>query len=101
MRHALVLGIVVAFVVGSGCTIRFSQSLTSALPQSTGRAVKSSDSGLAILGITVDEPRSAHEQVRGLIGACKKLTKVQVDYRELNFLLFGLPKVTVEGVCES
>jgi hypothetical protein len=33
------------------------------------------------------------------MGACKEMTKVQVDYRELFFILFGLPRVTVTGNC--
>lgn len=101
MRHILVIPIVCSLFFSMGCTIRYSQSLTSALPQSQGREVRSSDAGFNILQITIDEPRSAHEQVRGLIGACSRLTKVQVDYRELSFLLFGFPRVTVEGVCEK
>jgi hypothetical protein len=83
-----------------GCTIRYSQSLASSMPQSEGREVRSNDTGFSLLNIALSEPDSAHEQVRALIGACSRLTKVQVDYRELSFILFGIPRVSVKGICE-
>ena len=86
-------------VLTASCTIRYSQSLASSMPRSEGRAVRSTDTGFSLLNITLSEPTSAHEQVRSLIGACSRLTKVQVDYRELSFILFGIPRVSVEGVC--
>lgn len=98
-----------AFLVGcllgtalllSACTIRYSQSLTGAIPKSAGTDVRSRDTGFTLFSITFSEPTPAHEQVKSLMGACSRLTRVQVDYRELSFLLFGIPSVTVTGVCE-
>ena len=70
----------------TGCTIRYSQSLAAAMDRSTGSAVNSSDRGFTLIGITLSEPTSAHDQVRALVSSCSRLTKVQVDYRELSFL---------------
>lgn len=87
-------------VIGSaGCTVRYSQSLAGTIPGDAGSDVRSSDAGFSLLSITLSEPTHAHEQVTSLMGACSKLTKVEVDYRELSFLLFGLPRVTVTGTC--
>jgi hypothetical protein len=90
-----------ASLVLSSCTIRYSQSLTGAIPKSAGTDVRSRDTGFSLLNITFSEPTAAHEQVKSLMGACARMTRVQVDYRELSFLLFGIPSVTVTGVCES
>ena len=86
---------------GVGCTIRYSQSLTGATPKSEGSAVRSSDSGFSLFNIAFVEPTAAHEQVAALMGACSRLTRVQVDYRALSFGVFGLPRVTVTGMCET
>jgi len=83
-----------------GCTMRYSQVLVGAIPQSNGNEVRSSDSGFSLFGITVTEPRPAHEQVVSLMGACQRLTRVEIDYREIFFLFFGTPEVTVTGKCE-
>ena len=99
MRLAVVL--LLSLATGLGCTIRYSQSLTGAIPQSQGSPVRSSDSGFSLFNITFVEPIPAHEQVASLMGACARLTRVQVDYRELSFAVFGIPRVTVTGVCES
>lgn len=63
--------------------------------------VRSRDTGFSLFNITFSEPTPAHEQVKSLMGACSRLTRVQVDYRELSFLIFGIPSVTVTGVCEQ
>ena len=100
MTQQRLIAIVLALgITLGGCTKRFSQSLTGAIPNDTGTEVRSSDTGLAVFGIVFDEPQPAHEQVRSIIGACQKLTSVEVDYRELWFILFGIPKVTVNGTC--
>jgi hypothetical protein len=99
MRTILASLLVCLAAVGSGCTIRYSQALAGAVPDTAGTPVRSSDTGFSLLYITLSEPRHAHEQVASLMGACSKLTKVEVDYRELFFILFGIPRVTVTGNC--
>jgi len=99
-RSFVALLLITSFALPA-CTMRYSQMLAGTIPQSSGSEVRSSDSGLALLGITVNEPQPAHEQVMSLMGACQKLTRVEVDYRELYFLLFGLPEITVTGLCEQ
>ncbi|UCE85314.1 MAG: hypothetical protein JSU66_13330 [Deltaproteobacteria bacterium] len=101
MRARFLVPLLVGALLTTGCTIRYSQSLASAMPQTDGREVRSNDTGFSLLNITLSEPDSAHDQVRALIGACSRLTKVQVDYRELSFVLFGIPKVSVKGICEQ
>lgn len=98
-RTGFAAGVVLMLALG-GCTIRYSQSLAGRLPPAKGTPVQSSDSGFSLLQITFSEPTPAHEQVISLLGACQALTNVEVDYRELYFLLFGIPKVSVHGVCE-
>lgn len=94
------LGLLVsASIVAVGCTTRYSQSLTGTIPRANGTEVRSSDTGFSLFGIALDEPRSAHEQVLSLLGPCSSLTKVWVDYRELTFIILGIPKVTVSGTC--
>ena len=83
----------------SACTIRYSQSLTARLPPPSGSEVKASAQGFALLQLVISEPKPAHELVAGLMGQCQELNHVQVDYRELSFLLFSLPKVTVTANC--
>jgi len=92
-------GLLFVVLLGSACTIRFSQALTGSIPLEEGTEVSSSDRGFAFLGIVFSEPRPAHEQIRDLLVPCEKLTRVEVDYRELWFVLFALPRVTVTGDC--
>lgn len=99
MRLALVSLLVVLAVTASGCTARYSQALAGAVPDTAGAPIRSSDTGFSLLGIAISEPLHAHEQVASLMGACSRLTKVEVDYRELWFILFGIPRVTVTGNC--
>jgi hypothetical protein len=97
--RVILASLFVCMVVGSGCTMRYSQALAGAVPDVVGTPVRSSDTGFSLVGIALSEPRHAHEQVASLMGACSKLTRVEVDYRELWFLLFGIPRVTVTGSC--
>ena len=92
MRHILVIPILCSLLFSVGCTVRYSQSLTSALPQSQGREVRSSDTGFNILQITIDEPRSAHEQVRGLMagGVDILLPETTFDTLNLKAALFAI-----------
>jgi len=85
----------------SGCTVRYSQSLVGSIPNEKGMEVSSNSSGFAIVGIVLSEPSSAEEQVIRLIkkNNCKTLNRVEIDYRELSFLLFSIPKVKVTGTC--
>ncbi len=83
----------------AGCTVRYSQSLVGTIPAQAGTQVTSSDTGLEIFRITVREPKPAHEQVLSLMGACQKLTRVEVDYRTLFYIVFGIPKVIVTANC--
>ena len=99
MRTVLVSLLASLVALGSGCTIRYSQALAGAIPDTAGTPVRSSDTGFSLLNIALSEPRHAHEQVTSLMGACSKLTKVEVDYRDLYFLLFSIPRVTVVGNC--
>jgi hypothetical protein len=82
-----------------GCTVRFSQSLVGSIAQDSGAEVRSSDSGFALFGIVIEEPKPAHEQVQSLMDVCPKLSRVEVDYRELWFILFGMPEITVTAKC--
>ena len=84
----------------SACTVRYSQSLTGAIPKSTGTEVRSTDTGFELFDITLSEPTPAHEQVVSLMGQCSRLTRVEIDYRSLSFILFSIPRVTVTGLCE-
>jgi hypothetical protein len=84
----------------SACTVRYSQSLTGAIPKGTGTEVRSQDTGFALFEITLSEPTPAHQQVVSLMGQCSRLTRVEVDYRSLSFILFSIPRVTVTGLCE-
>ncbi len=99
MRSLLAGALILAVVCGSGCTLRYSQSLSGTIPRDSGNLVRSSDSGFSLFSITFSEPTSAHDQVKSLLGACSKLTALEVDYREVFFLIFGIPRVTVEGNC--
>ena len=99
IRTTFLLGLL-AVVALPACTLRYSQSLAGAIPEPTGSEVRSSDAGFSLLQITLNEPTHAHEQVKSLMGACSRLTNVEVDYRELSFLILGIPRVTVTGHCE-
>jgi len=101
MRTRIVLLLTLAIAAGTGCTVRYSQALVGTLPQETGSQVRSSATGFELLSIALTEPTPAHEQVQSLMGACKKLTRVEVDYRQLFFILFGIPRITVTGQCVS
>lgn len=70
------------------------------IPETTGSEVRSSDAGFSLLQITLSDPTHAHDQVKSLMGACSRLTNVEVDYRELSFAIIGFPRVTVAGYCE-
>jgi len=98
-RMALLFGLL-AVIALPACTIRYSQSLAGAIPEPTGSEVRSSDAGFSLFQIALSEPTHAHEQVKSLMGACSRLTNVEVDYRELSFAILGIPRVTVTGYCE-
>jgi hypothetical protein len=100
MKAFLVAGLIGTALLPSACTVRHSQSLTGAIPTSTGTEVRSRDTGFALLDITLSEPTPAHEQVVALMSRCSKLTRVEVDYRTLSFILFSIPSVTLTGLCE-
>ena len=85
----------------AACTARYSQSLVGRIPSSSGQEVSSSDAGLSIFAVVVNEPTSAAEQVGSLLGACNRLTKVQVDYREILFFIVGIPKISITATCEK
>jgi hypothetical protein len=82
-----------------GCTVRYSQSLASRLPEPAGEEVQSTDRGFTVMNIGLIEPEPAHEQVLALLKECRELHRVEIDYRELWFILFGFPRVTVTGSC--
>jgi hypothetical protein len=96
---SVVFAALACVLLSAGCTARFSQSLAGSMPAQEGELKSASDTGLSILGIAVQEPKPAHELVTGLLANCKQLVRVQVDYRELVFVVVGLPKVTVAGYC--
>ena len=85
--------------LSTACTIRYSQSVTGSVPTASGSPVESSETGFSFLQITFQEPRPAHEQIATLMGRCRELRHVEVDYRELSFILFGIPRVSVRGTC--
>ena len=97
-RVALPL-LVIAGLALPACTIRYSQSLAGRIPAEQGTQVRSSDAGFEFINIAISEPTPAHEQVASLMGACSSLTEVEVDYRSLNFLIIGFPRVTITGNC--
>ncbi len=82
-----------------GCTARYSQSLVGSIPAAAGEEVQSKDTGLSIISIAVDEPISAYEQVSSLLQECKELRRVEIDYRDLSFVVFSIPSVRVTGMC--
>jgi hypothetical protein len=81
------------------CTVRYSQSLAGRLPERAGEEVQSTDRGFSVMNIGLVEPESAHEQVLAMLKDCRELHRVEIDYRELWFILFGFPRVTVTGSC--
>jgi len=101
MKPALALLLLFATLPISSCTIRYSQSLAGPIPKSSGTEVRSRDTGFSLFNITFSEPTPAHQQVVSLMGACSRLTRVEVDYRELSFAIFGIPSVRVTGICEQ
>lgn len=96
----VLVGSLVAMLMAPACTIRYSQSLTGAIPKGSGTEVRSTDTGFALFDITLSEPTPAHQQVVSLMGRCSRLTRVEIDYRSLSFILFSIPRVTVTGLCE-
>ena len=97
----LLLGLCLLLVLApvAACTARYSQSLSGAIPKAQGTPVSSSATGLSVFAIAFSEPTSAHEQVMQLIGGCESLNTVQVDYREMTFIILGIPKVSVKATC--
>ena len=97
MSAAIVLLVVLS--TSNACTARYSQALAARIPQAQGKEVTSSDAGFSLFQIVLSEPKPAHEQAAALLGPCKELTNVEVDYRELLFVIIGFPRVTVTGTC--
>lgn len=84
----------------TACTARYSQSLSGAIPQVPGRNVQTSATGFTLFGIAISDPTPAHEQISQLMGGCKSLNAVEVDYREKMFFIMGIPKISVKATCE-
>ena len=99
VRLSAAIALLVALSALPACTARYSQALAARIPQAQGTEVKSSDAGFSLFAIVLSEPKPAHEQAAALLGPCTELTNVEVDYRELLFVLFGLPRITVTGTC--
>jgi hypothetical protein len=100
-RYVPIFAVAITFLLGNGCTARYSHSLAGSIPNTSGRQVEASDSGFSLFGIAFSEPKSAHKHVTSLLGACSSLTKVEVDYRETLFVILGIPKVSVKATCVS
>jgi hypothetical protein len=96
---------VTAFIIilGFACTIPFSKQVYRSEPiHPTSDAVQKSDTGFSLLGlIELAEPASANHLFDELLAenSCNKLDNVEIDYYQINFLLFGLPKVRVKADC--
>ncbi len=99
-RTFLLLIFVLAFTC-SGCTARYSQSLAGSIPNEQGSQVSSRSAGFTLFSIALSEPSSAAEQVIRLMheNNCNRMNLVEIDYRELLFPFFGIPKVKVTGTC--
>ena len=95
------IALVSTIFLQAACTARYSQSLSGAIPQVQGKPVSTESTGLTVFGIAFSEPTPAHEQVTELMGGCQSLNAVEVDYREMVFLIVGIPKVSVEATCVS
>lgn len=83
----------------TGCTARYSQSLSGAIPQVEGRPVSTEATGFTLFGIAISDPTPAHEQITQMMGGCKSLNAVEVDYREMWFVILGIPKIQVAATC--
>jgi hypothetical protein len=99
LKMFLVAGVALSLGLSAACTARYSQSLSGQIPNSKGTLVSSSATGLSVFGIAFNEPTPAHEQVMQLIGACRSLNAVQVDYREKVFVIVGIPEISVKATC--
>ena len=88
-----------SLVLQTACTARYSQSLSGAIPQVAGRPVSTSSTGFTLFGIAISDPTPAHEQVQQMMGGCKSLNAVEVDYREKMFLILGIPKISIKASC--
>lgn len=99
MIRSSIFCLLIGVLAATGCTARYSQALAGRIAEAKGSEVRSSDTGFSLFQITFTEPRSAHEQATALMGGCKELNNVEVDYRELLFFIVGIPRVTVTGTC--
>ena len=101
MNRNLVLLTIISVLTFSGCTTRYSQSLAGSVPNEKGMEVDSTSHGFTLLFIKLNEPTSAGKQVMELMmeNNCTRLNLVEIDYREMSFLLFSLPKVKITGTC--
>ena len=95
----LAAGLLLALGSSSACTARYSQSLAGAIPNDKGPTVSSMSKGLSILGIKTEEPKAAHEQALALLEGCRRLTAVEVDYREKFYFVISKPQISLEGTC--
>ena len=93
------LGLVVTLSLQTACTARYSQSLGGSIPMETGRSVSTEATGFTLFGIAISDPTPAHEQVSQMMGGCESLNAVEVDYREMWFVILGIPKVKVSATC--
>jgi hypothetical protein len=92
-------GLLLALGLSSACTARYSQSLAGAIPDDKGPTVSSMSKGLSILGIKKEEPKAAHEQALALLQGCRRLTAVEVDYREKFYFVVSKPQISLKGTC--
>jgi len=96
---SLASGLLLALGPLSACTARYSQSLAGAIPNDKGATVSSTSKGLSILGIKKDDPKAAHEQALALLEGCRRLTAVEVDYREKFYFVVSKPQISLKGTC--
>jgi len=95
----LAAGLLLVLGLSSACTARYSQSLAGAIPNDKGPTVSSTSKGLSILGMKKEEPKAAHEQAVAMLQGCRRLTAVEVDYRERYYFLFSKPQISLRGTC--
>ncbi len=97
------LSLSLALNVLASCTIPYSKQIYRSEPiHPTSDAVQKSATGFSLFGlIEFSEPAPANKLFDELLAenSCNKLDNVEIDYYQINFLLFGLPKVRVKADC--
>ncbi|UCE85315.1 MAG: hypothetical protein JSU66_13335 [Deltaproteobacteria bacterium] len=103
--HPWLAAAIVFALSGSGCTIRYSQTLVGEIERIEGRPLKTSESGFELgagfntAGLTFVEPTESYQ----LLDVPCDLALSQVDYRgtwfSLYYVTLNFPKVETAAYC--